>query len=101
MDEWLPLAGVTMALLSLIGGLFAWLRRQIQMTILEQEHTTAWRTKVGIDIEHLKKRLDQHGEDLKGIAEKADIASWKIATEKDIERLNERLNELYDRAPAK
>ena len=101
MDEWIPLAGVTMALLSLIGGLFAWFRRQIQMTTMEQEDTTAWRTKVGIDIEHLNKRLDQHGEDLKAIAEKADIASWKIATEKDIERLNERLNELYDRAPAK
>ena len=92
---------MTVGLLTLIGSLFAWLRNQIQTTIKEQKDATAWRTQVKTSIDHIEKRLEEHGKDLKEIAEKADIASWKTGTEKDIARLNERLDELSARVPSK
>ncbi len=84
----LPLIGTAIALLTLIGSMFEWSRRQLRTTM--KEHLAVWRAGVDTKLETNDKRLEDHRQEIKTIAD------WRIAAEKDIQGQGERLERIRE-----
>ena len=89
-DMDLPLIGTAIALLTLIGSMFEWIRRQLRTTIKEHKDLAVWRTRVDTNLQTNSKRLENHSEKIKTIAD------WRIAAEKDIEGHGDRLDQIRE-----